>query len=344
MNTLAAPHATTDPMQLRSEYVDNLVTTTWYDQRDQLFSDIWGITPLLDLLNEKGNIKSRLPVGRYFEIPIGYAKADQNQKWFGRGDTFGTQEKELWTTLQYVPKNFGDSIVRMWDDERKNKGKAQIMDYAKNLVDNHMMTQEETLQTALWDASGSDALALTGLPRYINSTPTTGVVGGIDRSKNPYMQNQATDYGAGYGTIDADLITAMTTMFNDCSKKKGKGRKSPDIILTTQSLYEQYEEEARALGQIQMGDANGSRRADLGFGGLSFKGAELYWDPECTADAMYFLNSSTMEFCYDPDAYMTMTEWKKKHDALDKYAQVVTVCELCFNNFQKNGILYNIVD
>ena len=38
-------------MQFKEEYVDNNVTTTWYNVRKTLFSDIWQNTPLLDMIN-----------------------------------------------------------------------------------------------------------------------------------------------------------------------------------------------------------------------------------------------------------------------------------------------------
>lgn len=335
---LQMPLAGEASMLEKREYVDNIVTTTWYNVRKTLFSDIWQITPFLDLLSSKGKIKERMPVGRYFEIPIGYAQADQNQKWFGRGDTFSESEKELWTRLQYQRRNLGDNIVRYWDDEMKNKGEAQILGYAKELIENHKMTMESTLASALWVNQGP--LAVNTLPELIPHDPSTGTVGGIDRAANEYCRNQTFD-ASGITLID-DLIPTMRSMFNECSKKKGKGRQSPDIILTTQEIYEEYEEQAFNLGQIQMASNQGSQRADLGFGGLSFKGAELYWDPECPAGDMYFLNSDTIEFAYDPSAYMEMTDWKSKYNSLDRYAQVVTVCNLLFNNFAKNGVVHSI--
>jgi hypothetical protein len=322
----------------REEYVDNLITTTWYDVRKQMFSDIFSITPLLDLLGSKGKIKSRLPNGRYFELPIGYAKADQNQKWFGRGDTFGEQEKQLWTRLQYQRRNLGDSIVRYWDDEQKNVGEAQILSYAKELLENHQMTMEDTLATALWEDQGT--LAINTLPGLLPYDPTTGTVGGIDRAVNPYVRNQVFDMQS--ISIATELIPQMRTMYNQCSKMKGKGRTTPDCILTTQAIYEEYEDQALAKGEIQLANNRGTNRADLGLGGLSYKGAEMYWDPLCPAQTMYFLNSDTMEFAYDPNNYMTMTPWKGKHNSLDRYAQVVTVCNLLFNNFSKNGVLFGI--
>jgi hypothetical protein len=321
----------------KQEYVDNLVTTTWYDVRRQMFSDIWQITPLLDALYSKGKVKERIPDGRYFEIPIGYAKADQNIKWFGRGDTFGEAEKELWTRLQYQRRNLGDSIVRYWDDEQKNRGKAQILSYAKELLENHKMTMESTLGTALWEDGGP--LAVNTLPSLISTTPAVGTAGGIDRSKNIYLRNQAYNFSG--DTLATQLVTKMVTMYNNCSKLKGKGRRTPDLIITTQELYEEYEDQIRSdYGTFELN--SNKRRADLGLGNLMFKGAEMFWDPECPAGQIYFLNTDTMEFAYDPGAWMEMTQWKHKHNGLDRYAQVVTVCNLLFNNFAKNGVMYNV--
>jgi len=329
----------TDPMSRRSEFVDNLITTTWQDVRTELFGEIFQITPFLDLLFSKGNIKGRVPNGRYWEVPIAYGKSKQNQQWFSRGTVFGSEEMEIMTTLQYVPKFFGDSIVRYYTDEIKNKGKAKILDYVQTIVDNHKESITESLQEALWLDAGP--LALTPLPTYISKTPDTGVVGGIDRSANPYLQNQVMDFSGSGLSID-DLISAMRTMYHNCSRLKGKKRPSPDMILTTQEIYEIYEDEALAMGQIQLGSNSGTQRANLGFGEMDFKGAKLYWDPNCPAGEMYFLNSDTIEFTHDPEVWLSMTDWKPVHNTLDRHAQVVTVAELTFNNFAKNGVIHNI--
>jgi len=334
---LSMPLGSNAAMLYKQEYVDNIVTNTWYDVRSEMFGDIWQITPLLDLLQTKNRIKSRMPNGRYFELPITYDMADQNQKWFGRGDTFGEAEKELWTRLQYERKNLGDSIVRYWDDEMKNKGKAQIRSYVKDMLENHKETLSSTLATSLWVSAGDKAV--NTLPELISSTPTTGTVGGLDRSAQDYTTNQTKVFS---GTLADNLIPYMRNLYNTCSLKKGKGRMTPDMIITTQSIYEEYEDQVLTLGQVQMGGNTGSQKGDLGFGNLTFKGAPITWDPECPAETMYMLNSDTMEFAYDPDAFMEMTAWKYKHNGLDRYAQVVTVCNLLFNNFNKNGVMTEI--
>lgn len=328
----------TDAMLQKQIDVDNLTTSTWYNVRKMLFGDIFQITPLLDKMIEKGRVKAKEPDGSHFEIPIQYGKLKQNQKWFGRGDTFGEAEAEFMTRLEFGTKNLGDSIVRFWDDERKNKGEAKILDYVESVIDNHKASLAETLGEALWEDTDGTGKAITTLPELFPNDPTTGTIGGIDRSKNTYLRNQYKDF-AGL-TIDANLLDEMETMWNNCSKWKTKGRKVPDVIITTQTIYERYTKLARALGVYEFN--SNSRRVDLGMGEASFKGAEMFWDPDCPSGTMYFLNTDTLEFPYDPDYYMQMTEWKSKHNGLERYAQIVTVCNLCANNFLKNGVIFGI--
>lgn len=326
-----------DQMLQRQVYVDNLITTTWYDVRKELFGDIFKVTPLLDKLLEMGKVKSRVPDGTHFEIPIQYGKLKDNQKWFGRGDTFGEKEAEFMTRLLYSTRNFGDSIVRMWDDERKNRGKARVLDYVQSVIENHKGSMAETLSEALW-ASAPGPLEIHGLPQLISTTPTVGVIGGIDRSKNPYLVNQVKNFTG--LTIEANLADEMETMMNNCSKWKTPGQKSPDMIITTQAIYERYQKLTRAMGVFEFNTT--SRRADMGVGKAAFNGVEMFWDLDCPEGHMYFINTDTMEFPYAPSYWMQMTEWKRKHNGLDSYAQVVTVCNFVFNNFMKNGVMYNI--
>lgn len=329
-----------DAMLQKTIFVDSLTTATWYNVRKTLYADIFQITPLWDMLNQKGRIKQRAPKGSYFEIPFAYKKMKQNQKFFGRGAEFGREEGEFMTRLQYYVRNFGDSITRYWQDEVQNDGEAQILDYVEEVISNHKSSIEETLHESLWTSGGADAIY--SLPELITTTPETGTIAGIDRSKNTYVRNVAVAFT---GTIASDLIPKMETMYNDLSKLKGQARRTPDIIITTQELYEQYVGIARALGQYQINPAqSGENNVNLGMGDAMFKSAELFWDPNCPDGQMYFLNTDTMEFPYDPNWWMQMTSWKEEPTSLERYAQVVTRCQLVFNNFNKNGVMYNIAD
>jgi hypothetical protein len=321
----------------KQEVVDNLLTTTWYDVRKKLYKEIFQITPFYDMMVEKGRIKERAPDGTHFEIPFAYAHSSQNLQWFGRGAKFGKEEKEFMTRMSYQTRNFGDNIVRYWDDERKNKGKTRILNYVEEIIDSHQSTMQNGLAVSMWTSGG--ALAIHTLPELITTTPTVGSIGGIARSENPYLQNIILDFGS--LSFATSILLKMENVYNTCSIWKSKGgRRAPDMIVTTQLIYEAYQDLARALGIYEFNTTG--RRVDLGMGEAKFKGAEMYWDPDCPAGQMYFLNTSSLEFAYDPDNWFEMTDWKSEADSLDRMAQVVSVGNLVANNFRKNAVIFDI--
>lgn len=324
-------------MQQVSRYLDDMFTTTWFDVRKSLVDQVFQITPLYDLLFTGGSVKEKIPDGTHFEIPIRYDKLNQNTAWIGRGSTVGASERQSMTRLVYPARNLATAVVRYWDDDRKNRGKARILNYIDEKISNTKASLVDTLETDLF-VQNADALSMNALPTLVSTAPTTGTVGGLARASNDWMTNQTINMTS--DTLAANLMDRMTTMFNSCSKWKAGARRSPNIIITTQSVYEGFERIARALQQIV---ASNSIRASLGFGNLMFKGVEVFWAPSCPDGQMYFLNSEHLQLVYDPQVYFEMTEWKPiLGTSLDKVAQIVTVCNLVVDNFRKHGVIYNM--
>jgi len=316
--------------------LDSLTTSTWYDVRQDIVDQVWQIRPFYDKMVEAGKIKERVPEGTHFEIPVRYAKQDQTIQWFGRGDTFSVAEKESLTRLIFYTKNLGTNVTRYWQDVLKNRGKAKIINFVEEQVDNAKESLIDKLATSLL-VQDSDANSIDALPTLISSTPTSGSIGGLTRSSNAYLQNNVKNFSGLTTTVS--LLDEMTRMYNLCTLWRG-GKPAPDIIVTTREVYQDYERIARAMQTIM---TNKSERASLGFGDLMFKNIEMFWDPNCPAGSMYFLNTSTLELAYDPMAWFEMTEWKPLvGNSLDRVAQIVAVCALICTNFRKNGVIYNI--
>jgi len=183
----------------------------------------------------------------------------------------------------------------------------------------------------------SDANSMTALPTLISTTPTTGSIGGLTRSSNSYLQNNIKDFSG--LTTGNSLIDEMTTMVNLCSLYKGGKQRAPDLILTTREVYQDYERICRAMQTIV---TNKTERASLGFGDLMFKNIEMFWAPQCESGKMYILNTETLHLYYDADVWFDMTDWKVDPDSLDRVAQIICACNMCCDNFRKNGVIYDI--
>lgn len=317
----------------RTELIDTLTTQTWYDVRKEIIDQVYQIRPFWDFLNSRGNIKAKVPDGTHFEVPVRYAKQDQNFQWFGKGATFGRASKESLTRLYFYVKNAGTSVVRYFDDEQKNKGAAKITSYVEELVWNTRESLVDALSAAVLDTAPAPD-AIESLPSLISTTPLVGSVGGITRTTDAYLQNYIKDFtGLTTGT---SLIDEMGTMYNKLCIYNGG---APDIIITERRVYQDFERICEALRVIQ---SNTSSRASLGFGDLLYKNTEIFWDPNCPAGNMYLLNTKFLEFLYDPDVWFEMTEWKTGPDEIDRTAQILCRCQFVCTKFLKQGVIYNI--
>jgi hypothetical protein len=328
----------TNQMLQKQVVVDNLISRAWYKIRVPAVDQVLKITPLYNKMLEQGRIRTRLPDGTHWEQTIRYNKQDQNIKWFGRGDVFGLGEKEELTRLKWEAKNLGTNVVRFWEDERKIRGEAKLMEYVEDMVSSTREALKDTLAAAMFSNPTSNVKQINSLAELISTTPATGTFGGLDRATNVHLRNYTYDFTG--KTVATDLLDVMNKTYNTISQFRTGARKTPDIILTTQDIYEQYEAICEGLRRI---DSNVTGRASLGFGQLMFKDLEIFWDPLCPAGTMYMLNSTTLEIPVDPEYFFEMTEWKYvAGNSLDRNAQILSVLQMTCDMPAKNAVIYNI--
>ena len=327
-------------IQTYQRVIDSLTTSTWYRIRKGRVDQTFKIHPFLDRMVENNRIRAKVPDGTHYEVPLRYALQDQNLKYFGRGAEFGTTEKEFLTPLIYETKNLGNSVKRFFDDDRKNRGPSRILSYSKEVVDAAFDAVRDKLANDILVQS-PDVGSITSIDSLIVTDPTTGTVGKLDRSENPYLANQKKDFSS--LTTKANLLDEMSTMINLCSEYQSGNRRTPDHILMNRTTYQDFEKIGRAMRTI---DTLRAPRVDLGLGGLSYRGIEVYWDPRLTNVAgqgkVYILNTETFEFLYDPAAFFEMEPWKTKYNDLDRYSQIYVIGNLTCNMFAKNGVIFNI--
>ena len=86
----------------------------------------------------------------------------------------------------------------------------------------------------------------------------------------------------------ASMVTKMTQCYGACSIDSDQ----PDMIVTTQPIFDAYESSLQANKRFE-GDAS---LADAGFQTLRFKGATMVVDSHCPEGHMYFLNTKYLDF------------------------------------------------
>ncbi len=217
-----------------------------------------------------------------------------------------------------------------------------------NLLDEQMEALRlgfmEKLDLELHRDGTSGADAITGLDALVDTAPTTGVVGGLDRATATYWRNHA-ETAIATGTV-GNLAQRMELAWRRCIRNGG----TPDFILAGGKFIDAYRKEITVTNNA---NADQTKRLDAGVGsgvntGLYFKGVEIVWDPQFeTLDALetptvewekrcYFINTKHLKYRDDDMDIVTPI---RPHDVLAMYAMVNLRCALSVNRSNAHAVL-----
>ena len=300
--------------------LDSLVSTTWYNMRTVAVDQIFTATPFWYWLYSKNRIR-REEGGQFLGVQLLYGK-NTTVKTIGRGGQISTAKPENLTTAKFDWKTLAGSLVRYYDDEKRNRGKNQIMNWIKADLRTLELSIVDHLEGMLLaDGTGNGGLDFDGLSNLVSATAGT-TVAGIDSSTYTWWDNKRFTYQTG-NTFTKNVRTA----YNNASI----GNDHPSFLLTTQGGYEKYEDELTSILRVT---DNPPGLGDMGFEVLRFKGSGLTFSNHASFPDgyTYLLNERYMELVIDAGSEFEMTEWKPIPDQLDRVAQVVLRANVVVNN------------
>lgn len=299
---------------------DNLLTTTLANYRATLTDNVFTARPLTYFLMDKGRIRM-LNGGTKIVEPLIYGQNDTVGSYSGYDSLALTPQTGI-SAAEFEWKQYAASISISGIEEAKNNGEQEII----NLLEAKIMQAEESLregfnQMFFSDGTGNSGKNWNGLGNLVEAT---GSVGGIDPSVytwwQPYEENTAV----------ALSLAQMATAYNTVSV----GNDHPDMILTTQTLFEKYE----ALLQPQLRFTD-TKTLDAGFQNLLFKAAPIVYDTHCTAGTMFFLNSKYITLVGHSGKWFAQTSFVSPEDVDARYALIMCYGNLTIRNRKKQGKL-----
>lgn len=198
-----------------------------------------------------------------------------------------------------------------------------------------------------------DPKAAQGLDFLVSTTPTVGVVGGINAAAAPYWRNNVNG-PINVSTDPAVLIEEMEQTWRDCTRFGKKS--SPDKILCGQDFYDAYRRAINATNQRQVvirEGGNGGPSLDGSTGDLYFKGVKVEWDPTFEEiDAQfgpispawtkrcYFLNSRTIMLRPLTGHWMVNRRPPRMYDRYVHYFAMTAKYRLTTNKRNANAVLW----
>jgi hypothetical protein len=301
---------------------DALLSTTLANYRDQLTDNVFSDRVLTNHLMTKGRIRM-LNGGTKIVEPLIYGQNTTVASYSGYDSISLTAQTGI-TAAEYDWKQYAASIAISGIEEAKNNGEQEII----NLLEAKIMQAEESMREGFndmfyADGTGNNGKDWNGLGNIVEAS---GTVGNINRATvgNEYWRSYEEN------TAGALTLAQMATAYNTVSV----GNDHPDMVLTTQTLFEKYE--ALLQPQLRYTDA---KTADAGFQNLLFKAAPVVFDASAPAGVMFFINSKYLTLVGHSGKWFQQTEFVRPEDLDARYALIMCYGNLTCRNAKKQGKL-----
>jgi len=290
---------------------------------DAVFTSI----PLLKWLDESQKVKRQ--GGASVLVPLLYAK-NSTFKAYSKDDTLDVSGQEGLTLSQGKWVNYGGTITVFGDELRQNSGEGKLFDLIKAKTIQSVMSGRDALSIDLWSSGGINTKKIIPIDNMVDTTST---VQDINSTSNSWWQAQSIASGSFAGRGLQDMRNLRDTIV----KQAQFGASLPDLYLTTQTIFELYEQSQAP--QIRYGPRD---NADGTFGELFFQGGKVVFDPNCISGNLYALSKDALQFVVHSDADWVVGEFREPVDQDMRTAKVIIMCQLMSVNRRRLGKLTSV--
>lgn len=302
---------------------DEILTTTFNKHRSAFVDQVFGARPLTFFLMQAGQIRM-VDGGAKIVEPLIVAN-NSTVETYAQGDTLNPADTSEFSAAEYDWKMIVASITIHGLEEAKNAGTSRILDLLEGKI---MVARESITEKFNQDFHSGTTTAPTGGNwnnlGYLLGQNGAVAVGGIAPNTNTYWQSNIDS------AAEAITTAAMTTSYNNASV----GNDQPNMVLTTQTLYEAYE----ALLQPQL-RYQSAEVADAGFQNLMFKGAPVLYDADCASGHMWMLNTKYLKLIGHSQKWFTPSPFIRTTTEDSRTAQIFCYGNLIVNNRKRQAVL-----
>ena len=252
--------------------LSEIVTTTLRNRTGILQNNVSRNNALLARLNKKGNMKP-FNGGRTIVQELNYAN-NSTFTWYSGYQTVNINPSQVFTAAEFPIRQAALAVSISGLEEIQNSGENAIIDLLDSRIENAENTFMNGLSNGIY-GDGSVASSIGGLQLLLAATPTSGTVGGIDRSQWPFWRNIS--YSAltnGGAAAQASNIQAyMDAMYVQLIR----GRDYPDLIVADNNMFRFYLQSLQAIQRISQEGA-APELAEAGFQSLKYINCDVVLD------------------------------------------------------------------
>jgi len=252
--------------------LSEIVTTTLRNRTGVLQDNVSRNNALLARLNKKGRIKT-FSGGRTIVQELDYAN-NQTFTWYSGYQTINISPSQVFTAAEFPIRQAALAVSISGLEEIQNSGEEAIIDLLEGRIENGERSFMNGLSNGVY-GDGSVAGSIGGLQLLVAATPTTGTVGGIDRSQWAFFRNLSfsalTDGGAAASA--ANILNYMDSLWVQLVR----GRDFPDLIVADNNMYKFYLQALQSIQRIQS-EGGAPDLAEAGYSSLKYMNSDVVLD------------------------------------------------------------------
>ena len=272
--------------------LSEIVTTTLRNRTKQLADNTTKNSALLFQLNKQGKIR---PVsgGRTIVQELDFQENSTYKRYSGY-ETLNISPSEVISAAEFNYKQAAVAVSISGLEQLQNSGKEALIE----LLEARITNAERTIVNNISSDSYSDGTAdgskqIGGLQHLVADSPSTGTVGGIDRSTFTFWRNVSFDAttDGGAAATSANIQTYMNQVYVQLVRNAD----APNLIIADDAYWRLYLESLQNIQRIVDDEF-----AQAGYQNLMYMGAPAVLGggvgSQAPANHMYFLNCEYLHF------------------------------------------------
>lgn len=275
-----------------SNYSDVLATTI--ESRSGTVADnVTKNNALLTRLRERGRSKP-FSGGSTILQELSF-QSNGTAMYYSGAEVLNISPADVISAAQFPIKQAAVAVTINGLEMLQNAGDEQIIDLFDARMDVAEASIENLIATGIYsDGTGSAGKQITGLQAMVVASPSSGVVGGIDRASWSFWQNQTFDFSSDLGASasSSNIQTGFNTLYAKCSR----GSDVTDLILLDNAFWGFFMASMQTLQRFP----GSSKMAELGFVAAKYMNADVVLDGgiggNIPTHTGYFLNSKYIFF------------------------------------------------